>query len=214
MPRALNKSGDRLVGAPSNLVADSLLDFWTWGFSDLCDDDVKGIFAEWLVHRLLGIRTERRVSWANSDVIAPNGARIEIKSTSYWQSWKLVEENGKERDRPTHPIQDDAKIRFNGLKAKDSTGTRTDSHGKDFKSHIYVFALQKEKDPQRWNAMDLSQWEFYAFPVEELREFASDSVSLMKLRERQRPMSAADLAAHGRELIGKHHVQRSPHGKE
>ena len=59
----------------------TVLDFWRWGFGDLSDDDVKGFFAEWLVHKLLGVNSVRRVSWANSDVITPGKTRIEVKAT-------------------------------------------------------------------------------------------------------------------------------------
>ncbi|MEO6924167.1 MAG: hypothetical protein ABI142_10105, partial [Bryocella sp.] len=47
----------------------TIADFRQWAFSDLCDDDIKGWFAEWMVAKLLLIPITRRISWANSDLI-------------------------------------------------------------------------------------------------------------------------------------------------
>jgi hypothetical protein len=63
----------------------------------------------------------------------------------------------------------------------------------DYKSDLYVFAFQHERDPERWNALDLTQWEFYVFPVDQLRQFATRRVRLVTLRECQgRSFKAAE----------------------
>ena len=185
----------------SSLIDCTVLDFWRWAFADLSDDDVKGFFAEWLVHRLLGVPTRRRISWANSDIITPDGTRIEVKSTAYWQSWKYLGEDGLPLQTPRHPPTDsDANIRFSGLKARDSTTTDW-SKAREFKSHFYVFALQNEKDLQKWNALDLQQWEFYWLPVQVLRELGWASISLRTLRHRFGGLSAQQLSAVGRAAV-------------
>jgi hypothetical protein len=167
----------------------SLLDFWGWAFSDLCDDDLKGIFAEWLVLRLLNIPSSRRISWANSDIITPAGVRIEVKSTSYWQSWKLLDEAGIERSIPLRSILPESKVRFAGLKARNAVGIPDSAEPLTFKSHVYVFALQKEREAELWNAMDLSQWEFYALPASTILDLGWRSVSLSTLRAEQKKLS-------------------------
>jgi hypothetical protein len=48
----MNPAEVRLT-SDAQLTASTLLDFWRWAFSDLCDDDIKGIFAEWMVITLL-----------------------------------------------------------------------------------------------------------------------------------------------------------------
>jgi len=83
VPRPMYKAEDSVKGNAPVLQSASLVDFWTWAFSDLCDDDLKGIFAEWLVMKLLDIPSVRRLSWANSDIITPDGVRIEVKASSY-----------------------------------------------------------------------------------------------------------------------------------
>src|ERR1700689_4726483 len=100
MARPTYEPKNGLVGAGVTLQDSSLSDFWSWAFGDLCDDDIKGIFAEWMVLKLLGIPSERRISWANSDIITKDGVRIEVKATSHWQSWKLLDESGALRVPP------------------------------------------------------------------------------------------------------------------
>jgi hypothetical protein len=186
MPRPKYLPEGILTGSNAELQNASLMDFWKWAFSDLCDDDVKGIFAEWLVLKLLGIPGIRRISWANSDIITPEGVRIEIKSSSYWQSWKLLDETGALRPTPLYPISPKTQIRFAGLRAREAVTVPNSTEPQLLKSHVYVFAFQNEKDNERWNAMDLSQWEFYALPVSTVRELRWKSISLLTLRTEQK----------------------------
>jgi hypothetical protein len=189
MPRPVYKPEDTLLGANINA---SLLDFWKWAFADLCDDDIKGIFAEWLVLQLLRIPGHRRVSWANSDIVTPDGVRIEVKASSYWQSWKLLDEFGAPRTSPLHPISAKTQVAFAGLRARDAVAAPDSSIAPDFKSHLYVFALQRETNPELWNAMDLTQWEFYTLPEIRLRQLGGRSVSLKTLRREQKKLSGSE----------------------
>jgi hypothetical protein len=133
----------------------SILEFWQWAFGDLCDDDVKGIYAEWIVQRLLRVKTPRRISWANSDIITPGRIRIEVKSTAHWQSWKFLNEHGEPEVVPKYtPKEGDVGVRFAGLKARDSTSVDF-SKEPVFKSDLYVFAFQKERNIEKWDALDL-----------------------------------------------------------
>jgi hypothetical protein len=180
----------------------SALEFWQWAYGDLLDDDVKGAFAEWLVHKLLDVVTPRRVSWANSDVITPEGVRIEVKSTSFWQSWKLLDERGLPEPVPKHALTADAcKIRFSGLKARDSTAVPDSSKPKSFKSDLYVFAFQNNPNPATWNAFDLRQWEFYLASAENLRKLGWESISLATLRTKFTRLSASELSIQGKEAV-------------
>jgi hypothetical protein len=188
LPRPMYLPEDTLTGFNASFQGISLLDFWKWAFSDLCDDDLKGIFAEWIVFKLLGIPSARRLSWANSDIITAEGVRIEIKASSYWQSWKLLDETGALRPTPLHPVSSDTQIRFAGLKARDAVAVPNSDDPQLFKSQVYIFAFQHEKDIDRWNAMDLSQWEFYALPVSAVRALGYRSISLPMLRTEQKKL--------------------------
>jgi hypothetical protein len=197
---SLNEPTDTVIGSPS-LSNLTLLDFWRWAFSDLCDDDLKGIFAEWLVHRLLGVQSSRRISWANSDVIT-SGVRLEVKATSYWQSWKVLDEMGRPYAKPLYDVPADASaIRFSGLAARNAVGVADQSKSRELKSQIYVFAFQHERDISRWNAMDLSQWEFYVIRAEELAKIAGRNVALKKLRPNYGPLTASEFTKRANALI-------------
>lgn len=185
------KSGDPIVGLDV-LGGLSIDAFWAWAYGDLCDDDVKGAFAEWLVAQLLGLSHPRRVAGTMSDLIA-DGVRIEVKSTSYWQSWKYLNEDGssrvQERDKlDTAPSA--VKVRFGRVKPH---------------SDLYVFCLQHELDLAKWNALDISQWEFYAlrkgeigFPTQGGKEI---SITLDTLRKAKKPLTASGLVQSGRTLL-------------
>jgi hypothetical protein len=177
-------------GAPAGLKSnleisgcDRLQDFHRWAFSDLCDDDVKGVFAEWMVRQLLRCPSDRRVSWADSDIILPSGISVELKSSAIWQSWKLVNQDGSRKNplplaKPVRPTY----IRFGGLRARPTASQW--SGEQDFKSHLYVFCFQCETDPAQWDAQNLEQWEFYVMNRHELIELTvGKSISLAALRK-------------------------------
>ena len=83
---------DRLTGhetlAPGcDLENPTVLDFWQWAFSDLRANNVRGVFAEWLVAKLLNLNPQTRDSWAGWDLETPEGIKIEVKTSAYLQSW-------------------------------------------------------------------------------------------------------------------------------
>lgn len=108
--------------------------------------------------KLLATPGVRRFAWANSDIITPEGVRIKIEATSYWQSGNLLDETGALRPTPLHPVSPKTQIRFAGLKARDAVAVPNSNEPQLFNSHIYIFVFQHEQDIERWNAMDLSQW--------------------------------------------------------
>jgi hypothetical protein len=69
------------------------------------------------------------------------------------------------------------------------------------KSQLYVFAFQHEKDITRWNAMDLSQWEFYVVRKEDLAQLGGRTVSLSKLRPKYGPLTSAEFVTRATTLI-------------
>lgn len=181
IPLRLPTPEEQLMGMPGldNVQLPKLLDFWKWAFSDLSVDHLKGIFAEWMVGVLLGLSLEKkhRIDFANSDHFLPDGRGIEVKATAYWQSWRMIDEKGKPLSKPFDPTPL-SKIRFRGLLAHKSSGTSNAVGDRVYKSDIYVFCFQKEKNPIRWNALDLSQWEFYVARKEDLQKLGTHSISL------------------------------------
>lgn len=189
--RQVNKINDSLLIQGSEIKNSTLADFLMWAYSDLCDDVIKGIFAEWMVAKLLGIPTTRRYEWSNSDLFSTRGTKIEVKASSYWQSWKAISPDGTAKDLAKYPPQPDAKIRFSGLMAKDTIDHHKEKQGR-FKSDLYVFCFQNERNYEKWNAMNLSQWEFYLVPAKSL---TTKSVSLQWLKaNRFGPLNPSQLS--------------------
>jgi hypothetical protein len=155
------------VGAPP---IGCVLDFWRWAFGNLMEDTLKGLFAEWLVGRLIGLELDLggRQGGANSDLIMRCGTRVEVKSAAYWQSWKLYTEAGlpiaRELIEPRHLARLSKPLQFQVRRTRDSV----DRSGTDslLWSDLYVFAAQFETDPTRWNVLDLAQWRFYCLTRE------------------------------------------------
>jgi hypothetical protein len=58
----------------------TVVDFWQFALSDLRMNNTRGYLAEFLVAKAVGA-TAGRVEWDAFDVLAPSGARIEVKAT-------------------------------------------------------------------------------------------------------------------------------------
>src|ERR1051326_3774502 len=73
----------RPVHGDETVAGASIEDFWRWAFGDLRDNATRGIFAEWIVARLLNIDLpSTRTNYDAFDLIMPNGQRIEIGRAS------------------------------------------------------------------------------------------------------------------------------------
>lgn len=95
---------------------------------------------------------------------------------------------------------DDSKIRFGGLMARDSANTDMYT-ARSQKSQLYVFAFQHERDIKRWNAMDLTQWEFYVVRAKDLAQIAGRTVALSKLRQEYGPLTSTEFVCRAKQLI-------------
>jgi hypothetical protein len=173
---------DELVQDPvlSGLGALRALDFWRWVASDVCEDSTKGYFAEWIVAALVGrpVQNERRISYATCDVVAPGGTRIEVKATSYWQSWRVFDEHGRLRKNPAPG----KKISFRVAPTRNSNAEGIASTPA-YLADVYVFCFEHEEALARWNPFELGQWEFYYFTRDELQRLGLLTLSLQLLRK-------------------------------
>lgn len=155
---------ETLIGLESATDA-TMLDFWRWGFSNLLFNDVRGVFGEWMVAKLLGIELSQRDSWAAYD-LETRGVHIEVKTTAFLQAWKLS---------PTeNPV-------FSGLKGQTWSLDSGYSGIATYNADLYVFCLQIEKDIDSWKALDLEQWRFFLLTVDAVKARGCDSISLSAL---------------------------------
>lgn len=157
---------ESLINAPEFIKDATVQEFWRWAFSDLKMNDIRGIFAEWLVAKLLDIPLNVRDSWADHD-LEKDGVKIEVKSSGYLQSWK--------QKKPS-------KIVFSGLKGRVyDYETNTYAPEATYNADVYIFCVQTEKNPEKWNALDLEQWEFYLLYKEDLEKLNQKTISLERV---------------------------------
>jgi hypothetical protein len=62
-------------------------EFWQWMGSDLVSNAMRGVLAEFIVARALGLEDGVRIEWDACDFTTPSGVRVEVKSAAYCQTW-------------------------------------------------------------------------------------------------------------------------------
>ena len=179
---------ERLYGSNAVPGDAMILDFWRWAFSNLQMDDVRGIFAEWMVAKLLGIPTKVRGVWDAYDLIAPNGVRIKVKAAAYLQSWT----QGARLSQ----------IVFSGLKGHQRNAqAHPYAEAATYHADLYVFCVQVKKKPEGWDALDLAQWRFYTVTGAEIALLGKKNISLGKLRRLCTEMRAEMFRVEAMQLI-------------
>lgn len=128
-----------------------LASFWRWSASDLASNVWRGVLAEFLVARALGMAAGVRVEWDACDVRTKEGIRVGVKSAAYLQSW---------HQRTMSAISFDIGMK-RGWDAETNTYAPAPCRGAD----VYVFALLAHQDKATLDPLDVDQWRFYVVPV-------------------------------------------------
>jgi hypothetical protein len=167
--------GETLACEDLELSVASVLDLWQRAYSNIRDNTQRGTFAEWMVWRVLGLTDGwPQPTWKNCDIMA-GPVRIEVKTSGYIQSFHAV----------GHEYPDDpARIKFMRLKTRlflneeetEIAATAT------FNCDLYVLTAQLHRVPETWDALDLSQWEFYCLKKRVLKRADQASMNLNTLR--------------------------------
>lgn len=141
----------------------SILNFWSWAYSDLIQNMNRGAFAEFIVLKAMSSQCKEsssrlncRISMDAYDLLSPEGIRVEVKSSAYIQSWT--------DNRP-------AKISFRVAPAKavDGRGNYSSASKCCRHSDVYVFCVWTAKSKSQ-NILDLSLWDFYVIATKTLDE--------------------------------------------
>ena len=144
----------RVQGEPAGF---SLFDYWQWSGSDLLSNTQRGVIAEFLVAKALGVANSPRLEWGWYDLATSTGRKIEVKSAAYRQSW---------------PQEGPSSIRFNIAPAKqlwDPNTNTTKHHEKPVRaSDAYVFCLLGSLERTEPNPLDIDQWTFYVIRTKDL----------------------------------------------
>ncbi len=158
----------------------TVLDFWRFAMSDLRMNNLRGYLAEFLVAKAVKA-TSPRVEWDAYDVLAPDGTRIEVKSSAYMQVW--------DQRRPSA-------IRFTGLTGRTWDPRKGESPEATFNADVYVFAVQTAQSHDEYDVLDVDQWAFYVVPRKTLEDLGYKSISLNALEQiTDGPTRYAGLAA-------------------
>lgn len=141
-------------------LGSSVLDFWSWAYSDLIRNVNRGAFAEFIVLEAMnnqsGItpRTNFRVSMDAYDLLSPDGIRVEVKSSAYIQAWESE-----------HPAR--ISFRIAPAKSLDSSGNYSADSQYCRHSDVYVFCVWTAMSREQ-NILDLSSWDFYVIATKTL----------------------------------------------
>lgn len=151
--RATGNEQFTLAGEP---VGFDVLSFWQWSSSDLVVNIMRGLLAEYLVAKAVGVAGEVRDPWQPYDVRTPRGLTLEVKSGSYLQSWWQ-----KAHSQLVFSI---------GETTAWDPDTNTFVGSKMRQAHAYVFAVLRHRDKGTVNPTELDQWEFFLVPTRLLNE--------------------------------------------
>jgi len=125
----------------------NVLSFWQWSSSELLGNALRGKLAEYIVASAIDGLDRLREEWDEFDLITKSGLKIEIKSSSYIQSWS--QSNHSKISFGIQPTRSSL--------SKDSTRSR--------KADIYIFCVLSHKDKETVNPLALEQWDFYVLPT-------------------------------------------------
>lgn len=166
------KTGEEVLTFENKNVGYNLLDFWKWSVSDIVSNATRGRLAEFIVGTAINLNIEiLRDEWDAYDLITDYGAKIEIKSASYIQSWK-------QKDYST--------ISFS-IKAASHSDNKDTLQRTEVKRHsdLYIFCLLKHKEQKTLDPLKLEQWEFYILPTYRIDNYtrSKSSITLNSLQK-------------------------------
>lgn len=150
------KTGKEHFHKDGQLYDFNLLGFWQWFASDLSNNALRGKLAEFLVAKALGVSEGVRIEWDAYDIELENGLTIEVKSSSYLQSWSQQQYSAISFD--IHPTR--------------SWNPETSRYLDEIRRHadLYVFCLLSHKDKTTFDPTNLNQWHFYVLQTTALND--------------------------------------------
>ena len=145
----------------------NVMDYWRFQFSNLVDN--LGFVAEFLIAQALNKdEPDNCNGWTVYD-LGYRGKRIEVKATSYWQSWKK-----------SHIISETRNFSIK----KTYVDYQNNKSEKARQNDIYIFCLDKGKTEKKANPLNLENWDFYVVPTKYINVTFGDqkTLSLKRLK--------------------------------
>ena len=145
------KTGQESFTFNGKSLPENTLSFWQWSSSELLGNALRGVLAEFIVASAIDVLEKPREEWNAYDLVTKQGLKIEIKSSSYLQSWR--------QDRLSNIIF--------GIKPTlvwEDMNKRSQKPQRQ--ADIYVFCVLSHKDKDTVNPLNLDQWDFYILGTE------------------------------------------------
>ena len=154
--KTVQKTGKETFYIDGKKLPLDVLSFWKWSSSELLGNALRGVLAEFIVASTIDILDKPREEWDAYDLKTKTGLKIEIKSSSYLQSWEQIELS---------------KIIF-GIQPTSDWDYSINKRSKEKmrQSDIYIFCVLSHKDKNSVDPLDLSQWDFYILETKVLNE--------------------------------------------
>jgi len=130
--------------------------FWQWMGSDLLNNTLRGMLAEFIVGQAIHAAEQVRDPWQAFDLHAASGARVEVKSCAHRQTWK--------QKRPSA-------IRFSiGPTREWNPETGEYQSAARRQADVYVFCVLENEKPDPRDPLELNRWSFYVLATCVLNE--------------------------------------------
>jgi hypothetical protein len=168
--KVTRKSGQERFRVNGTDAGVDLVTFWQWSASDLVDNTMRGVLAEFIVAKALDLVGDRpRESWAQFDLQTRDGVKVEVKSAAYLQSWAQ-----KRLSR--------IEFSYRATRGFDADTNKTEDVPLRH-ADVYVFALLRHKDKGSIDPTNLDQWQFFVAATNAIaqRERSQHSIGLTAL---------------------------------
>jgi hypothetical protein len=126
----------------------TLGDFWSWAYSNLLENTVRPVFAEFIVGVLLGVESDGRKVWDAVD-LDWGDAKIEVKSSAYVQAWAAP-------DKGRSAVRYDIARKLPWHADTNITGSEQVRS-----ADCYVFCLYPEQDETQASPINVAAWRFW-----------------------------------------------------
>lgn len=148
------QSGDEPFLSRNKELSFDVLSFWQWSSSQLLDNRMRGILAEFIVSKAVNSVTHVREEWDDYDLLTQEGVKVEVKSAAYIQSWE---------QKTLSTIQ----FSIAPSEGYESEANKWTTYKKRW-ADVYVFCVLSHQEQESINPLNLDQWDFYVLPTQVL----------------------------------------------
>lgn len=145
------KSGQEPFTFNEKSLPENVLSFWQWSSSGLLTNALRGVLAEFIVASAIDVLDIPREEWDAYDLVTKEGLKIEIKSSSYIQSWRQYKLSKISFGIQPTLVWEDMNKRSKQPKRQ---------------ADVYVFCVLSHKSKDTVNPLNLNQWDFYILDTE------------------------------------------------